>query len=120
MVGKEKLDITASVLRAENKYLAKIVAGVVSILVITLGIIGGWQVAATNTNTNELKLLRGDIGEMNIATNDRINQLNNRLDVGRERATSAYKLLQSNVEVNTKDIEKIKDYLYEDTHRSGN
>jgi len=104
-----KLDITASVLRAENKYLTWVIAFFVTVLVGTLGVIGNFQIKATNTNTEELKLLRGDIGIMNIATNDRINQLYNRLDVGREKATSAYKMLQSNVERNKEDGERNKE-----------
>ena len=105
---EKKLDITASVLRAENKYLTWVISAVVVVLVGTLGLIGRFQIDATNTNTKELKLLRGDIVVMSIATNDRINQLNNRLDVGREKATSAFKTLENSVARNKEDIAEIK------------
>ena len=116
-MAKEKLNITASVLRAENKYLTMVIAIVVSVLVATLGLIGNFQIDATNTNTEEVKLLRGDITKMTISTNLQISQINNRMDVNRERASSAYKILQRNVEVNTEEIKNLKKKAYKNGHK---
>lgn len=62
--------------------------------VITTGIVGfaGTSVVSSiDSNTDELKLLRGDLNKINIVYNNKFNQLDNRINLGHEKGTATVK-----------------------------
>lgn len=83
-MGKSKSNevrIADEVIRTENKYLTKLVVAAVAALIATLGVIGKWQVDATEANKDAIDALTKSVIESNTTNNNRFNQINNRLDM---------------------------------------
>lgn len=93
--------ITQEVLEAENRYLTKIVGWSVAALISTLVFIGGWQIKVLNELVTK-------VDESTVANNNRFNQIENRINIGREKGTAIVEALKAEDKRLWKAIEELK------------
>lgn len=108
MAESDSANITEKVLMTENKYLTKVAAWAVAALIATVLYTNNQQVKAIEGNKNAIDKLTGIIGESNIASNNRFNQINNRIDLRDEKSSAVVKELRDEDKRLWKAIEGLK------------
>ena len=102
----DKLNITDEVVKAENRYLTKVVALAVTALISTAIVLGKWQVQATKDNKEAIHELTKVVVESTVSNNNRFNQLDNRINLGREKGSAIVNELKRDIELIWKTIEE--------------
>lgn len=108
-MASDKVYIHDEVVRKENKYLAKMVAISVAALVGTLLYVNNSQVTAINDNKEAVNELTKVVTESNVVNNNRFNQIDNRIELGREQGSAVVKEFRREFQLIWESIEELKE-----------